>query len=216
MSGENFIGQRFGMLTVISRAPNGKGRKHRWFCQCDCGKEKKNPVTTCDLKAGKVRSCGCIYFESNKGRTKTHGMKGTRIYSIWSSMKRRCICSERYTSRGIAVCEQWANDFISFRDWALENGYADNLPLDRIDNEKGYSPDNCRWVTMKIQQNNRTNNHMIIYNGEWYTLAELSRVLGVPYATLARRVKNGWKKEEWAMPVDLANKHIRRRKHECS
>lgn len=211
----NLIGCKFGKLTVIDRAENTNGNKARWICKCDCGKEKQKSVTTYDLKSGKVKSCGCLYFESNKERNKKHGLKHTRLYKIWSTMKRRCNCSnaneyKNYGGKGIKVCDEWANDFQTFHDWAMSNGYADNLTIDRIDVNGNYEPLNCRWVDMKTQQNNRRNNRIINYYGAKYTVAELSELLSIPYATLLNRINSGWKDKDLAMTPNLNNKNIRR------
>lgn len=109
---------------------------------------------------------------------------GTRLYSIWKGMKTRCYnphfkAFPRYGGRGIIVCDEWKNDFLQFKDWALNNGYRDNLTIDRIDNNKGYSPQNCRWVSYKVQANNTRRNIVIQYNGESVTVADICERLGL-------------------------------------
>lgn len=101
-----------------------------------------------------------------------------------------------YGGRGIVVCDDWKNNFKAFYDWAMANGYNDGLSIDRIDNDKGYSSDNCRWVTMEIQSNNRRSNITVEYNGECRTLAEWSKTLGIKYATLRKRLEDGWSVED--------------------
>ena len=96
---------------------------------------------------------------------------------------------ERYGGRGISVCEEWINNFGKFRDWALSNGYQDNLSLDRIDPNGGYCPDNCRWVSMEIQANNRTNTLFVDIDGKQMTLSEISRSYGLPYSTAYYRYR---------------------------
>lgn len=129
---------------------------------------------------------------------KWHGGKGTRLYSIWKAMKTRCNnpnfhAYNRYGGRGIKVCPEWENDFSVFRNWALENGYQDSLTIDRIDNDKGYSPENCRCVTYKTQANNTRRNVVISYNGETGTISSLCAKCGVDEHLVYDRVTRlGW------------------------
>lgn len=106
-----------------------------------------------------------------------HGSSRTRLYSIWFGMKRRCQDPRSkdfacYEAKGIKVCKEWNNDFSSFKAWSLIHGYSEKLSIDRIDNSKGYSPENCRWATMKEQQNNRSSNRFVTYNGETKTVKQ--------------------------------------------
>lgn len=179
-----------------------------WICQCDCGRQKKRPTDTYSLRSGKVRSCGCLYHVCNTQNSRKHGMYGTRINHIWSSMKGRCRRNDRY--RNISVCEDWLS-FDNFYNWAMSNGYQDDLTLDRIDNNGDYTPENCRWVSYKVQENNKSNNRHVVYQGDDYTLAELASHLGVSHATLAWRINNGWPQSDWSIPVNLANRVIRRK-----
>lgn len=208
MSGfANLIGKKFGKLTVIGRAENSTQRKAMWVCKCDCGKVKKKPTSTYDLKSGKVRSCGCQYYNSNAGRNTTHGLTHTRLHVIWSCMRRRCKCNNRY--QNISVCKEW-DSFENFYAWAMCNGYRDDLTIDRINNEGDYTPDNCRWATYETQANNRSSNRIITYKGKQYNLKELAEVLGIESATLAWRINHGWPESDWHIPSDLANRVKRR------
>lgn len=129
-----------------------------------------------------------------------HGCAGTRLYHIWKSMRQRCLNKnnsryEHYGLKGICICDKW-NDFENFKKWAISNGYNDSLTLDRIYNDKNYEPSNCRWVTQKSQQRNRTNNVLYFYNGKERTLAEISDLCKVGYKKLWARLKRGWSLEK--------------------
>lgn len=207
MNAHNLIGRKFGRLTVTARADNSKSGKSRWICQCDCGRTKTKPVLSYALISGKTTSCGCKYFESNKGRNTKHGMGYTRLNRIWDGMKRRCKVNSNYLN--ISVCNEW-NDFEPFAKWALSNGYTDELTIDRIDNSKGYSPENCRWVDYKTQANNRKSNHLLTINGETHTLKEWSNKSGIPYRVILYRANHGWDGKDMLIKPDYKNQPSRR------
>lgn len=128
-----------------------------------------------------------------------HGASGTRLYSIYTGMLKRCRQPstngyERYGGRGISVCDEWKGEhgFERFREWAMSHGYTDNLTLDRIDTNGNYEPDNCKWSTIEEQCNNRRNNIWLEYNGERHTMAQWARILNVPVATIKARKDKGW------------------------
>lgn len=145
-------GVKIGHLTVQSK------EKGDFICKCDCGRTiRVNPV---NFENGTVKSCGKADCPHHKSLISTHGLSKDRIYRIWSGMKERCYNQnshawKTYGGRGIDICDEWKEDVFAFRDWALSHGYADNLSIDRIDNDKGYSPDNCRWADAKTQANNQ-------------------------------------------------------------
>ena len=164
---------------------------------CDCGKTVV--VSGYNLRSGKTKSCGCYMIDQTKKANTKHGMFGTSIYRTYSNMKNRCYnpnyyLYKDYGGRGISVCDEWLgnNGFSNFYEWSKENGYRPDLSLDRIDCDGNYSPQNCRWVDMVTQQNNRRNNHMITANGETHTMAEWSRITNIPYCTIQRRIYSGW------------------------
>lgn len=193
---DEMIGRCFARLKVIERvddyvAPSG-GKHTRYKCECSCG----NTVLVLKehLLSGRQKSCGCLRKQSGK---RTHGEIHTRLYRIWGNMCNRCSnpnnpAWERYGGRGIKVCDEWKH-FENFRKWAYNSGYSDNLTIDRIDNDQGYFPINCRWADDIQQANNKSNNHLIEYKNETKTLSEWAVVLGIPYKTLHRRVVTlGW------------------------
>jgi hypothetical protein len=135
-----------------------------------------------------------------KGNYK-HGMRHTRIYNIWRSMRQRCsnpncINYHNYGGKGITVCDEWNDSFELFYEWAKKSGYKDGLTLDRKDADGNYEPSNCRWATQKEQQNNRTNNRLIEFQGETHTLGEWSTITGIKLATIWNRLKCGWSVED--------------------
>lgn len=129
------------------------------------------------------------------------GRKSTRLYRIYNNILTRCnneksTYYKRYGGRGITVCEEWKIDFQSFYDWSMDNGYRDDLTIDRIDNDGNYEPSNCRWVTIKEQSVNRSNNHFVSLNGEVKTLCEWCELYNINYKTVRDRLKRGWSYEK--------------------
>lgn len=153
------IGKKFSKLTVVKEVETRNGRRY-FLCKCDCGKEKEIMMT--HLNNGSTKSCGCILKEFIKEKLKKHNGKGTSLYNRWKCMNQRCSnpnnpSYKNYGGRGIDVCELWKNSYAEYEKWANENGYKNDLEIDRIDNNKGYSPDNCRIVTVKINSRNKRN-----------------------------------------------------------
>lgn len=123
--------------------------------------------------------------------------KVSRIYRIWCSMKQRCNNPnhkyyKHYGGRGIAVCDQWQNDFDAFAEWAYANGYSDTMSIDRIDNDKGYEPSNCRFIYYKDQPKNRRTNHKVVVDGKEMNVSDVSRMYGIPISTVCYRANHGF------------------------
>lgn len=192
---KDLTGQRFGRLTVIERVGWNVHKDSTWRCLCDCGNltVKSSP----GLRNGKNPSCGC-WKKERISETKTkHGKSGTRLYGIWKAMNQRCNNPNHrkyryYGGKGITVCDEWAQNFQTFFEWSIENGYTDSLTIDRIDNNKGYSPENCQWETVKHQHNHTSGNRFITYNGETHSLAEWGEKVNIKPGVIWDRLARGW------------------------
>lgn len=141
---------------------------------------------------------------------RSHGDTGTRLHRIWQNMKARCYRKsareyENYGGRGITVCEEWRSNYEKFKEWAINNGYADNLTIDRINVNGNYEPTNCRWITNKEQQNNRRDNACYEFNGETKTLAQWSEELGICYKTLQKRIRKWGVEKAFTEPLKTEN-----------
>lgn len=207
----NLAGQKFGKLTAIERIGVNANGNYLWRCVCDCGKEKIVPSGK--LVQGRATNCGCDTFRLKSEAYSKHGLlkngKKQRTFTIWNDMKTRCLNPNsmsypRYGGRGIKICSEWLESYAAFHNWAIGNGYGDNLTIDRIDNDGNYCPENCRWVDSKTQANNNSRNHKITYNGKTMTLAEWATELKIRRATIVHREKLGipldksvieWKRE---------------------
>ena len=188
----DLTGERFGKLTVICvsrKVKSGKRERYYWQCKCDCGREKE--VRTDCLTSGLVRSCGCMKKEQdriNLTKFHRHKLSHTKLWDAYYDMKSRCYNENNhryndYGGRGITICKEWLDSFDSFAEWSFSHGFKKDLQIDRIDNNSGYSPENCRWVTPKENCRNRRSNVMVEYNGKMITLVELSEILNIPYKT---------------------------------
>lgn len=189
----DMVGLEFGRWAVLAKAGNTKGGAALWLCRCRCGTERS--VLGADLRNGKSVSCGCEGSRASIGeRVKTHGMSGTRLYTIFKGMHARC-SHPRWTNhygKGIAVCDEWAT-FEPFRAWAMAHGYADHLTIERRDNAKGYAPNNCEWATMKAQSRNRSIVHRAPDGRAW---AEIAEEHGIPTRVFNSRMgAGGWPAE---------------------
>jgi hypothetical protein len=184
-------GERFGRLIVLSRAPNNK-KTTRWLCLCDCGITKAINATC--LTKEITQSCGCLRKEKTGKQFSRHGMTNSSEYSIWCAMKRRCSDKNnryyhRYGGRGIVVCDNWKDSFENFyKDMGKK---PDGYSIDRIDVNGNYSPENCKWSNAVEQANNKSTNNFLTYGDETHTIAEWSRIGGIPQTALHQRIKSG-------------------------
>lgn len=217
----NLTGQKFGHLTVLEKAGSDPKRAEwRWLCKCECG--NLTIVPSYRLRHGEVTSCGCHQYDRNFCSKKAKNYP--RLYRIYRGMKTRCTNPkypywDRYGGRGISICDEWQK-FDNFCDWALSSGYEEDkrypaLSIDRIDVDRGYSPDNCRWATATQQANNTSRNHLISAFGKTMTIAEWSRETGIKDKTIYHRVAEyGWTPEEAvSIPTLGKGEHYYRKTH---
>lgn len=195
----DFTEKRFGRLVAIKQVAKNTSGHQMWLCKCDCGRE--TIVDYHNLKNNHTKSCGCLQRESTANSNTTHGLRKTRLYRTWHHMRERCYYPKdkryaNYGGRGIAVCDEWNKDFQAFYEWAMANGYREDLSIDRIDVNGNYEPSNCRWATTEEQANNRQSNRRITIGGETLTLSEWSKRSNIKRATFYARIKKGWSEEK--------------------
>lgn len=197
----DLTGQKFGRLTVIGIDDTKQTRKTFWICECECG----SIISTRSdrLISNRVKSCGCYKRESDQRNVMNvpaykkyleqgHKVGGTRLYAIWQNMRHRCddVKNSRYADyggRGIKVCQEWEDEYINFYIWAMGNGYADDLTIDRIDVDGNYEPSNCRWATNTQQCNNRRSNINITIGNATKSLKEWCDIFELPYKNVNAR-----------------------------
>lgn len=209
---QDITGIRFGRLTVVKRVPNlPNSSQTRWECLCDCG--KVSYVSKANLMNGNSKSCGCYFKEIWVANQKkpTHGQSRTLLYKKWVSMKRRCYDKnndryQHYGAKGINICKEWF-EFVNFYKWAMSNGYSEKFTIDRIDVCGNYEPNNCRWVTIKEQNRNKTTTVYVELNGEKKSLGEWSEILNLPMSTLVSRRNRG------RSPQEILNTNYKRQTH---
>lgn len=189
----DLTGQTFNMLTVIERDLSKKGTY--WKCQCGCENKTITSVKASNLKSGAVKSCGCLKHQS--AWNKTHGESKTKLYRHWVCMMRRCYDPkhtnyQNYGARGIKVCEEW-HIYENFRDWTLKTRQDENLTCERMNNDGDYCPENCIWIPLGEQANNRRSSVVIAYNGKTQNLMQWCKELNLYYPTVhSRMYKYGW------------------------
>lgn len=185
-------GQVFNRLTVLKEVEKRAGKRY-FECICECGNHGEYRLVA--MRAGKIKSCGCLRNKQNKTVGITHGKRNTRIYTIWHSMKQRClnlnnINYRHYGGRGIEICNEWRDSFELFYDWAVKNGYSKNLTIDRIEVDRNYEPSNCRFISMKDQNRNKKNNVFIEFNGENLCVIDWAKKLDISNSAMQKRLKN--------------------------
>lgn len=195
---KDISGQQFGRLTAIKFL---RIEKHKaiWLCQCECGGSIE--VIGKDLTSGHTKSCGCLRKEKAHKVNKTHGKTNTRLYGVWCYMKRRCYnknCKDykNYGARGIKVCDEWKDDFMSFYNWSMSHGYSDTLTIDRVDVNENYEPSNCQWATIKQQNRNTRKNKYYTIDGETHCLSEWCEILNLNYKCVQDRLRRNWSIKE--------------------
>ena len=200
----DLTGQRFGRLLVVSRAENSASGKPRWNCICDCGNAFIASGNA--LKSGYTKSCGCYNREVSTKNHYRHGGHNDRLYGVWNMMKQRCgnrnnRFYKNYGGRGITICDEWKDDYESFKLWSMENGYdptatRGECTIDRIDNDKGYCPENCRWTNKRVQANNCRTNRWLTYKGRTKTVSQWAKETGICASTIIYRDNHGWPVEK--------------------
>lgn len=187
--------RRFGRLTIIGSAPSKSGRRY-WRCRCICGNEKD--VAQSNLHQG-TKSCGCLRLERVRQVKTTHGKAYSPEYAVWVHLRQRCRnpnnrAYSRYGGRGITVDPRWDSFAVFFADMGPRP--SPQHTIDRIRNNEGYGPENCRWATRDRQGNNKRNCHYLTHKNRTQTLAEWAKELGVPYTRLHNRFVAGWAVDE--------------------
>lgn len=209
--------QKFGLLFVQHIDNNPQNKLTKWVCKCDCG----NIVTVrgADLKNGHTTSCGC---KRKSGTRVTHGQSNTRLHHIWKGMKARCYNInepqyKNYGAIGIKICDEWKNDFFSFYNWSIQNGYSDKLSIDRIDVYGNYEPNNCRWATFSEQSINKRNTVFIEINGMTKPMKEWCDIYNIPYYVVQQRykkiIKNNIKCEDITIIFKQDTLYLTKKKH---
>lgn len=196
MSYRNYIGVRVGRLVGIEECGRDRFRNVLWRCKCDCGNE--TIVSSADLK--RTRSCGCLHSEVIANRNRTHNHSNTKLYKVWAGIKQRCCNGKNkryrdYGGRGIELFSGWM-DFPAFEQWAMENGYREGLDIDRINNDSGYFPWNCRFVTRQRNCWNKRDTLYLEYNGERKPMDEWCDLMGISQDMVWKRLKRGWSVQE--------------------
>jgi hypothetical protein len=204
----DLAGQKVGRLTIkypIHKFTKTGTKVLYWVCICDCG--KLTEVTSSSLHSKSILSCGCYQYEYKRKKKLAHEYGNTRIYRSFMHMHRRCenpksARYDDYGGRGIKVCDEWTN-FEPFLEWAMSNGYTDDLTIDRIDVDGPYAPWNCRWADISTQANNRQNTIYIEFNGKKQTISAWAKELGINRKIIYKRHWLGWSPEKILSPENF-------------
>ena len=193
---KDFSEHRYGRLRVVMFSHRDRNKVAWWWCKCNCGSYVVARVA--DVKRLFKQSCGCQWREGiHKSKNRTHGLSRTRIHGIHGGILERCFnpansSYNNYGGRGITVCVEWQRSVSAFAQWAFANGYADDLEIDRRDNEGNYEPANCRWVTSKVNHNNKRSNRRITVGGHTLTVTQWAEVMAVDPQMIFKRLQCGW------------------------
>ncbi len=193
---KDLTGKKFGLLTAIEQSGETSWRNILWKCKCQCGNEVVVPSGK--LVSGRKHDCGCMETINRSKAASKHGITAggkPRTFIIWNGMKSRCnnpksVSYKNYGARGIKICEEWMT-YENFHKWAIANGYADGLEIDRIDNNGNYCPSNCRWITQAENRKKTRNIHNITINGETHNVSEWCRMLHMSKSTAYKYLKKG-------------------------
>ncbi|HGO1685087.1 TPA: hypothetical protein ACK0FJ_002175 [Staphylococcus aureus] len=182
-------GDKYNRLTALKEVD-----KRKWLFQCTCGNKKI--ISKYDVQKGHTQSCGCLHKENVSKAKKNHGDTDSRLYYIWENMRKRCYKpnSDRYKNygaRGITICDEWKNDYSNFYKWSYNNGYNDNLTIERIDINGNYEPKNCTWITIEEQAKNRSSSKWVYLDGIKYSPHELENIYKIPIKTIYARIARG-------------------------
>lgn len=208
---EAVLGDKYGYLSILKDL-GMEDSFHMVLAKCDCGEVKKYKFIL--LRRGATKSCGCYRSNMVKNRVYTHGLTKHPIYIAWHAMKKRCYnkknkAFKNYGGRGISVCDDWKNNFISFYDWSIKNGWASGLNIDRFPNNNGnYGPINCRWATPTANQRNKRSNVFFTFNGATKTVAEWCEISGIGFKTFRNRMKSNWPLDKMFIETTKSNSHI--------
>ena len=199
---DKYLNTQYGELTIKEYVGRDKNHFPYFWCECSCGAKKICRLYP--LRQGVVISCGHIQRKNTSDTSKTHGLSKSKLYNIYHSMRSRCYKEYDnryycYGERGITVCDEWLdkeNGFVNFYNWAMANGYRDDLSIDRKDVNKGYSPDNCRWATDLEQARNKATTVWLTYAGYTFPITVWAEIIKIAAGTLEYRLNHGWTAEE--------------------